>query len=112
MRRRLYMLRWYLLRGKRWFKGAGLLARLRGAYWAVVRGWDCEICSDCGRPVRLVFHVPDALWEQITGCARSPGGESAPGILCPDCVTRRYNALNTPTFLRWTCRTDDSVMVG
>jgi hypothetical protein len=104
--RRLYMLRWYLLHGGKFWMGAGLAARLRGAYWAIVRGHDSEICSDCGRPVQLVFHVPDALWEEATGFARAPSGEAAPGILCPECVNDRVG------FLYWTCSRDDAVMTG
>lgn len=87
------------------------LARLRLFYWHVLRRYESETCQRCGRPVQLVFHVPDAIWEAITGNARSPGGEAGGGVLCPVCVDQLAEAKGLP-FLRWTCATNDSVMRG
>lgn len=86
-------------------------ARFRLFYWCVLHQYESELCQRCGGPVRLVFHVPDAIWERITGHARSPGGEAAPGVLCPQCVDVLAEEVGLP-FLRWTCTTDDSVMRG
>lgn len=86
-------------------------ATARALYWMLVRRWDTELCRHCGRPVRIVYHAPDAIWEAVTGSARSPGGEAAPGILCPACLSEGALAVALP-FLRWTCATDDSVMSG
>jgi hypothetical protein len=100
------------VRRKHWHPTALRLARLRWLYWVLIRGWDSEICGRCGGPVKVVFHVPDAIWEAVTGYGgRSPGGESAPGILCVPCVDDLAEEAGLP-FLRWTCATDDSVMVG
>ena len=86
-------------------------ARLRLIWWYIVRRYESELCQRCGRPVGLVFHAPDAIWERITGEARSPGGEAGGGVLCPYCVDDLATAKGLP-FLRWTCATDDSVMRG
>lgn len=86
-------------------------ARIRAAYWYIVRRYDSEVCQRCGRPVGVVFHVPDAVWEVVTGHARFPDGEAAPGILCIRCVNELY-AERAHDFLRWTCATDDTVMRG
>jgi hypothetical protein len=112
--RRLYMLRWVLVHsGKSWHPESTLAAKLRCIYWSVGRGYDTEVCARCGRPVRLVFHCPDWLWETCAGfdfsTARSPDGEAGGGCLCPRCVdelvTRAY------TFPRWTFTLGDSAMV-
>lgn len=65
----------------------------------------------CGRPVRLVYHAPDWIWEAVTGRARHPSGEAAPGILCPRCLDDLADAKGLP-FLRWTCATSDEAMYG
>jgi hypothetical protein len=102
---------WKWLFERNWHLSHKRLARLRAAYWWVIRLYPTEICKCCGAPVNLVFHVPDAIWAQVTGYGeRSPGGESAPGILCPNCVNDL--AQDMGIFLRWTCTTDDSVLVG
>lgn len=91
------------------------LAMLRALYWMIVRRYETELCQHCGRPVRIVFHVPDWVWETVTGRARYPDGEAAPGILCPPCVGDLYSAAvprGEAGFLRWTCAADDSVMYG
>ena len=59
----------------------------------------------------LGFHVPDAIWEAVTGHARYPDGEAAPGILCIPCVDDLADEAGL-TYLRWTCALDDSVMRG
>lgn len=105
-------LRWALY-GKTLQPGHLRTARLRLFWWHVVRRYESELCQRCGGPVRLVFHVPDALWEQITGGSRSPGGEAAPGVLCPPCVDElATQRLGRGGFLRWTCAADDTVMRG
>jgi hypothetical protein len=62
-------------------------ARLRGFYWAIIRGWDAELCQECGRPVRTVWWCHDDwLWEKVTGDAKPAGSrESAAGIFCITC---------------------------
>jgi hypothetical protein len=105
--------RWTFMR-KHWHPGARRLARWRSLYWTLLRRWDSEICARCGSPVRVVFHVPDAIWECAAGFAvtkRDPGGEAAPGVLCVSCVTDLAREAGLP-YLRWTCSTDDSGMVG
>jgi hypothetical protein len=86
-------------------------AMLRALYWMLVRRYETELCQHCGRPVRLVYHAPDAIWEAVTGRARHPDGEAAPGVLCPRCLDDLATAKGLP-FLRWTCATDDTVMYG
>lgn len=108
--RRLALASW-ALRHKTRLHPTRRLARARHLYWVLVRGWDSEICGRCGGPVRVVFHAPDAIWETVTGLARSPGGEAAGGILCVPCVDDLYGT-SAGGFLRWTCAADDSVMVG
>lgn len=78
------------------------MAKLRGVYWWVLRHYEMELCQHCGRPVRIVYHAPDDLWQVATGLARHPDGESAGGILCPPC----FDELVEPTiggYLSWTC---------
>jgi hypothetical protein len=98
------------LRGRDWPPYRLRLARLRCLYWTA-RGHETEICGRCGGRVRLVFHVPDAIWTAVTGYTRALDGEAAPGVLCPACVTELYDrSPDRISFLRWTCATDDSVM--
>lgn len=84
-------------------------AQVRALYWMLIRRYETELCQQCGRPVRVVFHTPDHIWEAATGRARQPSGEAASGILCPPCV----DDLAEPklgTYLRWTCSTSDEAM--
>jgi hypothetical protein len=83
----------------------------RGLYWMLVRRYQTELCQHCGRPVRLVYHAPDWIWEAVTGRARHPDGEAASGILCPRCLDDLAGAKELP-YLRWTCATTDEVMYG
>jgi len=100
------------LRRKTWHPTRLRFAVLRYLYWTLIRGYECETCRRCGGPVRVVFHVPDGIWETVTGYGpRSPGGESAPGVLCPPCVSDLAKQAGLP-FLRWTCATDDSGLRG
>lgn len=108
--RRLALARFSFMR-KPWHPGCRRLARLRALYWVLLRGHDTEICHYCGGPVRVVFHVPDAIWGAVTGKARTPGGEAALGILCVPCVDDLALNAGLP-FLRWTCATDDTPMRG
>lgn len=114
--RRLYMLRWLIVHGgKSWHPEATLAAKLRGVYWMIGRGHDSELCARCGRPVRLVFHCPDHLWETCAGfsfsTARSPGGEAGGGCLCPHCVDDLVTR-HEGNFPRWTFTLNDEAMVG
>lgn len=84
-------------------------AMLRGIYWRLVRRYETELCQHCGRPVLLVYHAPDAIWEAVTGLARHPDGHAAPGILCPVCFDDLAEAKGLP-YLRWTCATSDEVL--
>ena len=86
-------------------------ARWRARYWIYVRRYKTELCQHCGRPVRLVYHAPDWIWEAVTGKARHPSGESASGILCPRCLDDLADEAGLP-YLRWTCATTDEVMYG
>lgn len=78
------------------------MATVRGMYWWLVRRYETELCQRCGRPVRVVFHAPDDLWELATGCVRVPDGESAPGVLCPACVDDLVEP-QIEGYLTWTC---------
>lgn len=86
-------------------------AAIRALYWMLVRRYETELCQHCGRPVRLVYHAPDAIWEAVTGHARHPSGEAAPGVLCPACLDDLADAKGLP-YLRWTCAMTDEVMYG
>jgi hypothetical protein len=81
-------------------------ASVRALYWMLIRRYETELCQHCGRPVAIVYHAPDAIWETVTGHARHPSGEAAPGILCPRCLSTLAKANGLP-FLRWTCATTD-----
>ncbi len=59
-------------------------AMFRTLYWWIIRRYKTELCQHCGRPVRLVYH---------------------------QCLSKLAKEAGLP-FLRWTCSTDDSVMVG
>lgn len=60
--------------------------RLRALYWHIVRGWESEVCQQCGRPVRVVWWChDDRLWELVTGHIKPSGKEAAAGIWCPSC---------------------------
>jgi hypothetical protein len=107
----LSLARWSFTK-KGWHPKAKRLARLRCLYWTLIRLHNTEICACCGGPVGLVYHAPDAIWEAATGYGgRSPGGESAHGVLCPQCLSQLAKEAGLP-FLRWTCAIDDSVLVA
>lgn len=90
-----YILRYALIADSR-------VAALRSLYWMLVRRYKTELCQHCGRPVRVVFHAPDYIWELATGCARHPDGHAAPGILCPPCVDELVGP-KVDGYLTWTC---------
>lgn len=107
-----FVLARYSFMRKFWHPRRQRLARIRLLYWVLIRRHETEICAMCGGPVRVVFHVPDAIWEAATGYGgRRPDGESAPGVLCIPCVSDLAEDAGLP-FLRWTCATDDSVLRG
>lgn len=107
----LSLARWAIT-NKGWHPKAKRLARLRNLYWVLLRFHDTEICAICGGPVLVVYHAPDAIWEAATGYGpRFPSGESAPGCLCPRCLSDLAKEAGLP-YLRWTCRTEDWVMRG
>lgn len=59
-------------------------AAVRGFWWALVRGYDGEICEACGRPVGSStgfswWTASDRLWQQVQGCYS--------GLLCIPCFT-------------------------
>lgn len=64
-----------------------MLRRLRRFYWKRLRGWESEICQECGRPVRVVWWCHDnRLWEKVTGNARpARSREPAAGVRCINC---------------------------
>lgn len=62
------------------------IALLRAAYWMFVRGYECEVCHNCGRPIRVVWWCyDDVLWTAVTGNEKPPGSECAAGTWCIDC---------------------------
>jgi len=62
------------------------LARLRAFWHRHIKGYECEVCHECGRPVDLVWWChDDKLWEQVTGHAKPSGRESAAGVWCISC---------------------------
>lgn len=65
------------------------MRRFRRWYWQRIRRYDSEICSQCGRPVGLVWWCSDNfLWEAVTGHEKPPGKEPAAGIWCISCFDR------------------------
>lgn len=88
------------------WKFDNLAATMRALYWMLVRRYETELCQHCGCPVAIVYHAPDAIWGAVTGLARQPDGEAAPGILCPTCLSDLAQDAGLP-FLRWTCATTD-----
>lgn len=79
------------------------VAMLRSLYWSLLRRYKSELCQHCGRPVRVVFHAPDDIWEAATGFARRPDDESAAGVLCPPCVDELAEP-KLAGYLDWTCK--------
>lgn len=70
------------------------MALLRACYWLWVRGWETEVCTECGRPVRIVWWCHDSLlWREVTGNAAPEGSSEAAGgiwcIYCFDAEARR-----------------------
>lgn len=57
-------------------------ARIRAAWHYIVRGYESEVCFSCGRPVEVVWHVPDWIWEAVID---GPGG-----IRCPRCFVKQH----------------------
>lgn len=84
----------------RWFDNWP--ARMRGTYWWLLRRYETELCDHCGRPVGVVYHAPDDLWELATGHARFPDGQAAPGCLCPKCLDDLVDP-KVDGYLTWTC---------
>lgn len=82
----------YVLVIKRW--RGGIIARLRGLWHYVVRRHCCEICGDCGRPVRVVWHAPDDLWLLVNG--------RETGVMCVPCFDDRARSLVPSLYLMWT----------
>jgi hypothetical protein len=81
---------WFLRRGK-------IVAAIREAWDAYVRGHDGETCQECGRPY-LFWHARDDLYGQVTGRWPIPWSdgsgrsEAATGQFCPACFTRMAKA--------------------
>lgn len=68
---------------------AGVLPELRRWYWRFVRGYEYEICNECGRAVGASsgptwWSAPDWLWERVMG---SPNG-----VLCMPCFAVHVDA--------------------
>lgn len=74
-----------------WFRSLLWLARVAAKRWLARRTLIIEFCKYCGRRQPLVWTADDALWESIWG--------SAGGVLCPECFTRRADAMGLS--LRW-----------
>ena len=68
------------------------IARLRAAYWFLLKCYEYEVCQSCGRPVGLVWTAPDDLWRELVS-------EDGGGIRCIPC----FDALS-PDSLRWVPR--------
>ena len=94
-----FTLAYHVLFRKHWHPQRQRLARMRALYWRLLRRWDSEICACCGRPVRIVFHVPNYLWYAHSGF---PDGA---GILCVACFD---DLAGWP--LHWTCSRSNAVM--
>lgn len=99
--RRIVLARWPF-QAKKWREDRKRLARLRALYWILVRNYETELCERCGRPVGIVYHAPDGLWELATGHARFPDGQSALGVLCPKCLDDLVDQ-QIDGYLTWTC---------
>lgn len=63
------------------------MAAMRALYWYVIRNYETEVCTECGRPVGVVWWChDDFLWEKVTGNTKPTGSrESASGTLCISC---------------------------
>lgn len=105
---RRFMLAHWSFVSKCWHPKRKWYARARAFYLSLI-GWDTEVCSLCGGRVRVVFHVPNAMWRESSGCVDPKvdyRGYSLPGVLCVYC----FNDLaGWPIF--WTCSRDESEMV-
>lgn len=64
-----------LWRRKSWT--GGLSARARAFWHHVVRGYDYEVCGECGRPVSQTWLTDDQLWIDVMG--------HEGGLLCIRC---------------------------
>jgi hypothetical protein len=70
-------------------------ALVRAVWWLFVRGYESEICYDCGRPVATVWWAEGSLWSRLTGW-----GEG--GLLCMGCFARRAGRQSVA--LNWSAR--------
>jgi len=63
-------------------------ARLRGAWHIIMRGYRCEICIRCGRPVGphtgSWWSASDDLWAVVIGDPHR--------VVCPPCFTDAADA--------------------
>lgn len=83
---------WVFMR-KIWHKDAKKSAKLR-ALLLVLKGYESEICTICGRAVEVVWWCEDnLLWEELTDYKN--GG----GVLCVRCFDDR--ASNKGIVLNW-----------
>jgi hypothetical protein len=68
-----------LWRRKSWTGGS--TARARGFWHHVVRGYDYEVCGECGRPVDQAWLTDDQQWIDVMG--------HEGGLLCIPCFDRK-----------------------
>lgn len=57
-----------------------MVKALRRWWWRYARGYRHEICHSCGRPVEVVWHGDDVLWNELMG--------GPAGVLCVTCFDR------------------------
>jgi hypothetical protein len=71
-------------------------ARLRGFWHYIMRGYQYEICKQCGRPVGphtgSWWYAPTNLWAELIG--------EPIGTLCPPCFTAAGDAVGISIYWR------------
>jgi hypothetical protein len=85
-----------LWRRKSWT--GGLTARARAFWHHVVRGYDYEVCGECGRPVNQTWLTDDQTWIDVMG--------HEGGLLCLRCFDGK---LERPgRMVRWVPTIEDA----
>ena len=88
------------------------MTRLRRFYWRHIRRHRYEICRTCGRPVGLVWHAREGLWNYVIAgqthttyqmrhvyCKWAERAEGVGGIRCIPCFDRE--ARERSITLKW-----------
>jgi len=79
----------YVLWRRSWT--GGFVARARGFWHHVVRGYRYETCGECGRRIEQAWVADDVLWLQVM--------PDSGGLLCVSCFDSKVE--ETGRFVRW-----------